>query len=182
MLQLISRAPTDLDRLLEEISRAAVRLCEAEDAYLLLAQPGQSARAMDLTNGEVNWQGDLELTLRRPMFPAYLEGRTVHVHGPIDQMLAEYPDLHTVFHGDSVLATRFAVTRDRSASSRAGPSVDQAFTPAQIAVLETFAEQAVIAIETRVVHEPRRATARLRSAGAARRGDVLGSSLARPRS
>jgi signal transduction histidine kinase len=76
------------------------------------------------------------------------EGRTVHVHGSIDDLRARYPNSPPAISGRAVQLN----TPMRSAGQVIGllsltRTEHRPFTDSEVALLETFADQAVIAIE-----------------------------------
>ncbi|MGI8424356.1 MAG: GAF domain-containing protein, partial [Chloroflexota bacterium] len=150
VLELISRSPTDLEGVLVAVCQAAIRLCDADEAYLALIEDGEEVTRMDLTNGEVRWYDAAELGInrRRPADTAFLEDRTVHVHGPVGEVVAQFPELlNPPGEGIAVLAMPL-----RGAAGLLGficvrRREDRAFSAREVAVIETFAAQATIAIE-----------------------------------
>jgi GAF domain-containing protein/anti-sigma regulatory factor (Ser/Thr protein kinase) len=151
VLRVISAAPTDLPRVLGTICESAARLCESDNAriwrvggdrLLLVANHG------DLLEREALAEG-------RPIVPgtlsgrAAIEGRTVHVPD-LEAAADEFPEA-------AELARRFGIrTMLSTPLLRDGVAVGvihmrrhevRPFTERQIALLETFADQAVIAME-----------------------------------
>ncbi len=150
VLEMISRSPTDLEGVLVNVAQAALRVCSAEEAYVVLSNDGVAIKRLDLTASGVSWYdgAELGLTSRRPADRAFLENRTIHLWGSTSEVLEAYPALFNPPEtGLTVLSTPF-----RSGSGLLGfLSVRRLevrpFNPREIAVLETFASQAVIAIE-----------------------------------
>src|SRR4051812_10995486 len=150
ILRVISQSPDDVQPVLDVVAAAALRFCGASDTLIFLRDGDESVI--------VAHDGTLAASMgrRRPIAPAsvngraVLDGRTIHIPDVLAIDPAEYPDLADRSRQNKWRATVAApMMRDAQAvgtimlrKAEPGP-----FTPRQIELLETFAAQAVIAIE-----------------------------------
>jgi two-component system, NtrC family, sensor kinase len=169
VLQVISRSTFDLEAVFRTLVENAVRLCGARTGMIfqrdgelmhLAASDGATQAFVDYVRGNPIAPGRGTATGR-----AALEGRTVHILDVEDD--PEYS-----YGGGSLerYRTIVAVTLMRDKTSVGVFTLwrhhVEAFTPRQLALVETFADQAVVAIENARLStrsRPRRATWRNRS-------------------
>jgi signal transduction histidine kinase len=154
VLAIISSSPTDAQVVLKLIVSTAARLCGASSAYIGLLNAAGTE-----TNAHVRYVAGEQLTdsmvlpidRLRPAGLAILERRTVHVFGPLADVFARLPGIV-----DPELAPGGLAVAATPLDSEGGPlgflairrnNEQTPFTARQIALLETFADQAVIAIE-----------------------------------
>ena len=151
ILKVISASPSDVQPVLEAVAERASRLCSAEFA-------GVQLREADVLRGAAGWSGSSGL-MRIPEVPvkrtyisgrAVLEGRTMHVEDVLAVIDAEFPDARE--NQRNVGFKTFAsVPMMREGAAVGAISVWRAevrpFSREDLALLETFAAQAVIAIE-----------------------------------
>ncbi len=142
MLGIISRSPTDVQPVLDAIVESAARVCGIDDVLLRLREG--DAMAARAHFGPIPIL-DMEVSIDAPVFRRIREHGTLHV--PDVQRAERIPNVGFRRRRSDVL--------DRSPSS-AGELIGaliarrtevRLFTAAQIKLLETFADQAVIAIE-----------------------------------
>jgi signal transduction histidine kinase len=159
VLRVIASSPTSLEAVLDTIVNAAARLCNADSAsvnqqrdglLVLVAMHLNSSYPIDV--GEFarrGWRGN-PITPRSLAGRAYLEKRTIHVPDVLAALDIEYPDSKP---GATIQGQRVQVSVPLM---RTGEAIGvlllhrlelHPFTDAEIALLETFADQAVIAIE-----------------------------------
>jgi GAF domain-containing protein len=151
ILRAISSSPTNLQRVLDEITRNAAKLCDAADAYVVRAD--EDALAVASVHGSpLNLLTGERLPLRRDLVTgrAILEARTIHVPDILAEPDAEYAAAKALRSRSGSRTSLAAPLLQRGAAIGA-LGVDRGdvrpFTDNQVRLLEAFADQAVIAIE-----------------------------------
>src|SRR5262249_50886319 len=151
-LRMIARSPTDLQSVLDGIAERAARLCDAEDAAIFRLD-GNFLRLVAHfgpipTAGNVGESGRV-LDRGTPAGRAIIDRQTIHVHD-LRAADAEFPEakargiamgLRTVLDAP-LLREGVAIGAIHIRRREVRP-----FSAKQIKLLETFADQAVIAIE-----------------------------------
>jgi GAF domain-containing protein len=151
ILRVISSSPTDIQPVLDAVLESAARLCEAVDSQIFLLHGDvlrQAAHRGPIRAGRV---GEYEVPIIRGTVNgrAMLEARIVHVHDLASES-TEFPEgsriarefghrtaLCVPLLREGVPVGTIAIRRDEV----------RPFSERQIALVQTFADQAVIAIE-----------------------------------
>jgi signal transduction histidine kinase len=149
ILGVISSSPTSLQPVLDAVAENAARVCKGQDASVILVE-GASLRRVAHTRGIPVTVGDAyTLTRGTVMGRAVIDRRTTHV----EDLLAlpnEYPEgarLAAELGHRTTLATPLLREGEAIGALLIRRLDVRRFTDAQVTLLETFAAQAVIAIE-----------------------------------
>ncbi|SKA41556.1 Cache domain-containing protein [Enhydrobacter aerosaccus] len=150
VLRVISQSPTDVAPVLEAVAKAALRFCGAEDVVIGLRDGDDWVAA----GHEGRMPGDIgrHYSLNRETAPgrAILDAHTVHFSDISALDPAEFATAQRVSreHGfDAALAAPMLREGEAIGAVVLRKSAAGAFTPRQIELLESFAAQAVIAIQ-----------------------------------
>src|SRR5262245_57595652 len=149
ILRVISTSPTNLQPVLYTVVASAARFCGAHDANLLRIDGERLALAAH--HGPIPIAADFSIPLVRGTVAgrSVLERRAVHI-ADIQAETAEFPEgrTHALTQGTrTLLSVPLLLKGDPVGAFALRRAEVNPFTDKQVALLETFADQAVIAIE-----------------------------------
>src|SRR5262249_5994601 len=142
VLRVISSSPTDLQPVLDAVAERAARLCNADDVNIHLVD-GDTLR-LAAQRGTIPTEETRPIVPTRHIGRAIVERRTIHVHD-MQAARAEFPD--SVRRSRTALATPLLRQGSAIGVIQIRRLEVQPFSEKQVKLLETFADQAVIAIE-----------------------------------
>ena len=164
ILKVISSSPTDVTPVLEAVAERSRELCRANSGrvWLLAGDCLRSATGYRLADGsETGRDESLPLSRASVVGRAFVDGHSIHVEDVVPLLDSEYPGSREMQrrHGfRTVLGVpmlREGVPVGVIGVVRREP---RAFTDAEVRLVETFADQAVIAIENvRLINETKEA-------------------------
>jgi signal transduction histidine kinase len=149
ILRVISSSPTDLQPVLDTVAENAARLCDATDAQIFRVE-GEVIRNVAAYGSMPVPPAGLPISRGRPLGRAIVDRQTIHVHDLAAELETEFPESkpwQQMSGARTVLAT---------ALMREGVPIGvifirrtevRPFSEKQTALLRTFADQAMIAIE-----------------------------------
>jgi signal transduction histidine kinase len=145
ILRVISRSQTDVQPVFDIIAANAARLCAASDAQVLRVE-GDVLRLV-AAYGSPSMPPVRSISRGHAVGRAVIDRRTIHVRD-MAQAIAEFPETSSPRHGvESLLAVPLMRQDVAVGVIRISRTQILPFTEPQIALLQTFADQAVIAIE-----------------------------------
>src|SRR5262249_6975112 len=143
VLGIISRSPTDVQPVLDAIVESAAKVCGIDDVVLRLLEGNVFVQRAHF--GPISLRG-IEISIDDPRHQWMREHGTLHV--PDIRAQNDFPTLGRA--GDrwrTYLGAPLRLQEGLIGTLGARRTEVRPFTPAQIKLLETFADQAVIAIE-----------------------------------
>jgi GAF domain-containing protein len=150
VLRMIATAPGNLQGVLDALAERAARLCESYDAVIQRVHGDFLLRAAHFGPVAVGEIRPLPISRGFPSGRAIVDRKTVHVDDVLLKMEKEFPELGEIQqHSGSrtVLATPLLSKGVPIGVIALRRTEVRPFTAAQIKLLETFADQAVIAVE-----------------------------------
>jgi GAF domain-containing protein/anti-sigma regulatory factor (Ser/Thr protein kinase) len=142
VLGIISRSPTDVQPVLDAIVESAARVCGIDDVVLRLRDGKSFVPRAHFGPIPIN---RIEISIDEPQFRWMREHGTLHVSDV--RVQNEFPTLGSASGYRTLLAAPLRQQGEFIGMLNARRSSVRPFGPAQIKLLETFADQAVIAIE-----------------------------------
>ena len=144
VLGIISRSPTDVQPVLDAIVESAARVCGIDDVVLRLVEG--SMEVVRAHFGPVSITSGREaLSIERPQYRWIREHGTLHIPDVRNQ--SDFPTFGFAGKYHTYLSAPLRQRGEIIGTLTARRTEVRPFTPAQIKLLETFADQAVIAIE-----------------------------------
>src|SRR5262245_36770153 len=149
VLRVISSSPTDLQLVLKAVAKSAARLCEATDAVIQLRDRDRLVPRAHF--GRISHAASVPIVSGSVSGRVAIDGRTIHIH-----------DLMAVENDDEFPVGRAFALQDKVRTHLATPLLREGivlgvillrraevrpFSEAHVSLLQTFADQAVIAIE-----------------------------------
>ncbi|MFN8636418.1 MAG: GAF domain-containing protein [Chloroflexota bacterium] len=165
ILRAIATSPMDAQPVLDAIVESACRL-SASPRVILWVKDSDELRVVAMEGSDLSGfsLGDrTPLTRRAPGAPALVEGRTIHVPDMSDPAFrAEYPE---AAHIGPFARLIVPLVHQQEGFGLLALTRERPYDPREIALMETFAHQAVIAIENaRLFSELQEANAQLAEA------------------
>jgi GAF domain-containing protein len=147
ILRVIASSPTELRPVLDAVVESTLRLSDSKRVYLSLRDGGNLRLTAAAGIYDAVPFTSLSLDERRPPALAVVERRTIHVPDHSDpDVLGEFPDIR---NRTPIATLSVPLSRENEAIGMLNLTRDVAdpYSPRVIALMETFADQAVIAIE-----------------------------------
>ena len=142
VLGIISRSPTDVQPVLDAIAESAARVCGVDDVFLRLRDG--NTMVMRAHFGPIPI-AHIETNMDTPLYFWIREHGTLHIPDVCNQ--SDFPTLGSAGTFRTYLSAPLRQQGEIIGTLTARRTEVRPFTPAQIKLLETFADQAVIAIE-----------------------------------
>ena len=150
VLEIIAASPSDLEAVLPQLAGAAARLCQA-DSSVIAHRARDTVRLWKTGRGNFSMSAS-SLNAGVPGGAAMATNRPVRVAGPIDSWASQYPLLASWVRREGLSEWSSLAVPLQSDDGAVGAIVvgrhdATPFTDRHVQILETFANQALIAIE-----------------------------------
>ena len=142
VLGIISRSPTDVQPVLDAIVESAARVCGIDDVVLRLHEGTMMVPRAHFGSMPI---GRVEISIDEPQYRWLREHGALHI--PDIRAQNDFPMVGSVGGSRTFLLVPLRQQGELVGLLGARRTEVRPFTPAQIKLLETFADQAVIAIE-----------------------------------
>jgi signal transduction histidine kinase/putative methionine-R-sulfoxide reductase with GAF domain len=148
ILGVIASSPTDIQPVLDTVAESAARLCDASDAVISRVDGNLIHQVAQY--GSIPVPGTYPIMRSTPVGRALLDRQTIHVHDLAMELETEFPDSKSI--QERTGARTFLCTPLLREGAPIGTinirrQEVRPFSEKHIALLKTFADQAVIAIE-----------------------------------
>ena len=142
VLGIISRSPTDVQPVLDAIVESAARVCGIDDVVLRLREGNTMVARAHFGAIPI---GRVEISMDGPLYRWMREHGTLHI--PDVRARNDFPTIGSASGWRTFLSVPLRQQGELIGSLSTRRTEVRPFTPAQIKLVETFADQAVIAIE-----------------------------------
>src|SRR6266508_405587 len=142
---------------MDTIAESAARLCDAKDVVIFRVEGDVQQRVAVYGGMPTTAIGMWGITRGTPVGRAIIDRETIHIHDIAEEIETEFPEYRTIQKATGI-RTALATPLMRDGVPLGVINIRRTevrpFTDKQIKLLETFADQAVIAIENvRLIHE-----------------------------